>query len=66
MPVKTRRSRDIAEKRRLVAEAKEKGISVTAKIHNVPYSCLYMWRSQDFSDTPGTRKRLRGGGRPLK
>ena len=61
-----RRSYDIAEKRSLVAEAKEKGIRETAQNHNMSYAALHLWMLKDFSDLPGTKKRLRGAGRPLK
>lgn len=61
-----RRSWSIADKKRLAAEAKEKGLRVTAQSHNVSYSTLNVWMFQDFSDISDTKKRLPGGGRPLK
>ena len=61
-----RRSYNIAEKRSLVAEAREKGILETARNHNMPYAVLHPWMLKDFSDLPSTKKRLSGAGRPLK
>ena len=57
---------EIAKKRMLVAEAKQWGIRPTARQHNVSSSTLRVWMKQDFGDLPGTRKRLPGGGRPLR
>ena len=65
-PPAKRRSWNIADKKRLTAEAKEKGIRVTAHNYNVPYSVLNVWMLQDFSDVSDTKKRLPGAGRPLK
>lgn len=61
-----RRSYNIAEKKSLVAEAREKGIRKTARNHNMPYAALHPWMLKDFSDLPSTKKRLPGAGRPLK
>ena len=61
-----RMSYDIADKRRLVAEAKKYGIRVTARQHNMSFSTLRVWMMQDFGDLPGTKKRLSGGGRRLR
>lgn len=58
-----RRSWNIAEKKRLVAEAKERGLRVTARTHNVSHSVLNVWMLQDFSDVSDTKKRLP---KPLK
>ena len=57
---------EIAEKRMLVAEAKQWGIRPTARRHNMSFSTLRVWMMQDFGDLPGTKKRLPGGGRPLR
>lgn len=61
-----RTSWDVAEKRKLVAEAKQYGIRVTARRHNMSFSTLRVWMRQDFGGLPGTKKRLPGGGRRLK
>ena len=61
-----RRAYNIAEKRSLVAEAREKGVQETARNHNISHAVLYPWMLKDFSDLSGTKKRLPGGGRPLK
>lgn len=61
-----RRSWDIAEKRLLVAEAREKGLRATAQNHDVSYSALHTWTLQDFSNTSDTKKRLPGAGRRIK
>ena len=60
------RTWEISEKRQLVAEAIQKGIRATARHHNMSFSTLRGWTKQDFSNVPGNRKRLPGGGRPLK
>ena len=57
---------EIAEKRMLVAEAKQWGVRPTARKHNMSFSTLRVWMMQDFGDLPGTKKRLPGGGRPLR
>ena len=57
---------EIAKKRMLVAEAKQWGIRPTARQHNMSFSTLRVWMMQDFGDLPGTKKRLPGGGRPLR
>ena len=61
-----RRTWEISEKRQLVAEASQKGIRATARIHNISFSTLRVWTKQDFGDMPGNKKRLPGGGRPLR
>ena len=61
-----RRSYSLAEKKHLVAEAKVKGLQETARAYNVPSATLRMWMQKDFNDLPSTKKRLPGGGRPLK
>lgn len=62
MPLKSssvkRRSWDIAEKKRLIAEARQKGVAATARNHNIPYASLHMWMLQDFSGRSDTNKRL--------
>lgn len=60
-----RRTWNIAEKKYLVAEAKEKGIQAIAQDYDIPRSALLLWMQQDFSDTPSTNKRKSGAGRPL-
>ena len=49
-----------------MAEAIQNGIRPTARIHNMSFATLHVWTKQDFSDAPGNKKRLPGGGRPLK
>ena len=53
-----------AEKRMLVAEAMQSGISVTARRHNMSWSTLRGWMMKDFRDLLGTKMSLRGK-RPL-
>lgn len=61
-----RRPWAISVKRKLVAEARKKGIRPTARNHDVSFSTLREWMKQDFGDLPGNKKRLPGAGRPLR
>ena len=49
-----------------MAEANKKGIRATSRTHHVAFSTLRVWTKQDFGDMPGSKKRLPGGGRPLR
>ena len=53
-----------AERRMLVEEAMQSGISVTARRHNMSWSTLRGWMVKNFHDLLGTKKSLRGK-RPL-
>ena len=61
-----RRSYGKEEKKQMVAEAKVKGIRVTARTYNVPKATLRVWMLKDFNDLPSTKKRLPGSRRSLK
>ena len=54
----------VAEKRMLVAEAKQWGVCLTARRHNMPFSTLRYWMMH-FGD-PGIRKGLPDRGRSLR
>ena len=61
-----RKTWEISEKKQLVAEAIQKGIRATARIHNMSFSTLRVWTKKDFSKVPENKKRLPGAGRPLR